>query len=127
MKTSLIAVGLCAVLMGCGSSPSPSDGKTSPAGDPSYNYDTPGEPYVGPCDKPSFQAIMVNGRLVEVEVPTLCNQGGDPYHGDPCPDCSVDPAPERNQGDPWDKQTPPSTKEHVNPESVAGRQQRSNR
>ena len=104
MKTYLIAVGLCVALLGCGSSPSP-EGSSTSAGGSGYNYDTPGEPYVGPCDVPSFQKVLVDGKVVVVEVPTLCNSGFDPYQGDPCPDCG-DPNPETKQSlpDPGDKQ-----------------------
>lgn len=115
MKSYLIAVGLCAVLMGCGSSPSTPDGKTSPVGDPGYSYDTPGESYVGQCDRPSFTTFVVDGQTVVVETPSLCNQGPDPYHGDPCPDCG-DPNPEDKVSNPGDKVTIKSFKVNVNVE-----------
>lgn len=116
MKSFLIAVGLCAALLGCGSSPNPEGSSTSAGGSSDYNYDSPGSSYVGECDRPSYQKLVVNGQTVIVEIPTLCNKGPDPYHGDPCPDCG-DPNPEDKYSNPGDKSINPSSlKERVNTE-----------
>lgn len=90
MKT--LAIVLATFVLGCGDAPSQQK-ETSTAGSGSINLPDNGTEYANPCDVPSFQKIVVDGRVVVVETPTLCNQNLGPDKGDPCPDCG-DPSPE---------------------------------
>ena len=115
MKT--LAIVLATFVLGCGDAPSQQHETSTSGSGGSINLPDNGTEYNNPCDRPSYTTLVVDGKTVVVETPTLCNQGGDPYKGDPCPDCQGDP-------NPWDKiVNPQSHTENVEVQVLAAQQQ----
>ncbi len=94
MKTLSIILATTFVL-GCGSAPSQEGESTTnqSSGDISLPPTNGGDN--NPCDTPQFTKITENGVTYVVQVPTLCNEGVNPYQGDPGPD--------RGDPNPWDR------------------------
>lgn len=94
------------LLIGCGATPSEKGSDNKVTVDDSISLPGGGGGGPMPCDVVYVIKITTDAGTFTKEVPVYCNPAGDPYHGDPCPDCG-DPSPERQLGDPdpWDKGT----------------------
>ncbi len=92
----IFAIVLATFVLGCGSAPSQEKESTSSGPSEEINLPPNGSDYTGPCDRPTFSTVVVDGQQVVVEIPSLCNEMLSPDHGDPGPD--------RGDPNPWDKQ-----------------------
>lgn len=98
MKSFLIAVGLCATLIGCASSSDEPKETKEYVNDYQPNYLGGGGSYYNPCGKTyHLKFPLSDGGTMTKDVPVYCNPNADEYYPDP-PDW---------KSNPWDLHTLP--------------------